>query len=74
MKTKVSSKAPRQVDVTPPLDTLVPESLRALEDPARDLPRIAKDPSAMARRSGGSLSAVGAASPLARIAGVWTSR
>ncbi len=33
---------------TPSLDNLVPEPLRALENPARDLPRIAKDPSSMA--------------------------
>ena len=31
-----------------PLDTFVPEPFRHLETPARDLPRIAKDPSAMA--------------------------
>lgn len=30
------------------IDAFVPEALRGLEDPARDLPRIAKDPSAMA--------------------------
>ena len=39
--------AKRQMSVTPPLDKLVPDPLRALEDPARDLPRIAKDPSSM---------------------------
>ena len=31
-----------------PLDTFVPEPFRHLEDPSRDLPRIAKDPAAMA--------------------------
>ena len=30
-----------------PLDTFVPEPFRHLEDPSRDLPRIAKDPAAM---------------------------
>ena len=40
--------AKRQMSVTLPLDELVPEPLRALEDPARDLPRIAKDPPSMA--------------------------
>ena len=45
---KVGSKAPRQVNAPPPLDSLVPEPLRDLSDPARDLPRIAKDPSSMA--------------------------
>ena len=39
--------AKRQMRVTSPLDNLVPDPLRALEDPARDLPRIAKDPSSM---------------------------
>ena len=34
--------------VSLPLDTLVPEPFRHLEDPSRDLPRLAKDPSAMA--------------------------
>ncbi len=33
---------------TASLDGLVPESLRTLADPARDLPRIAKDPAIMA--------------------------
>lgn len=32
-----------------PLDAFVPASLRQLDDPARDLPRIAKDRSAMAK-------------------------
>lgn len=32
-----------------PLDAFVPEPFRRLEDPSRDLPRIAKDPAAMAR-------------------------
>ena len=31
-----------------PLDAFVPEPFRQLDDPARDLPRIARDPSAMA--------------------------
>ncbi len=31
------------------LDKLVPEDLRNLEDPSRDLPRLAKEPAAMAR-------------------------
>ena len=48
MRTKAASMAPGQVNVTPLLDALVPERLRALEDLARELPRIAKDPSAMA--------------------------
>ena len=43
-----SSMAKRQMSVTQPLDKLVPEHLRALDDPARDLPRIAKDPPSMA--------------------------
>ena len=36
------------MDVSKPLDTLVPEPFRNLEDPARDLPRIAKDRPGMA--------------------------
>ena len=48
MRTKVDSTASGQVNVTPLLDALVPKRLRVLEDLARDLPRIAKDPSAMA--------------------------
>ncbi len=48
MKMKVIPEIPKPLDVTPSLDTLVPERLRALSDLARDLPRIAKDPSAMA--------------------------
>ena len=36
------------VSQTAPLDTFVPESLRDLTDPARDLPRLAKNRSAMA--------------------------
>ena len=32
-----------------PLDAFVPEPFRQLDDPARDLPRIAKDRSAMAK-------------------------
>ena len=32
------------MNVNAPLDTFVPEPFRDLEDPARDLPRIAKDP------------------------------
>ena len=32
-----------------PLDAFVPEPYRHLEDPARDLPRLAKDPSAMTK-------------------------
>ena len=40
--------AKKRMSVTPPLDQLVPEPLRGLDDPARDLPRIAKDPPSMA--------------------------
>ena len=36
------------VSQTAPLDTFVPESLRDLTDPARDLPRLAKSRSPMA--------------------------
>ena len=37
------------MDVPNVLDDLVPEGLQNLEDPSRDLPRLAKEPSAMAR-------------------------
>ena len=41
-------KARAQRRVAPALDPLVPAPLRELEDPARELPRIAKDPAVMA--------------------------
>ena len=46
--TKIDSMDRNKLNVTPSLDTFVPEPFRELADPSRELSRIAKDPSKMA--------------------------
>jgi len=48
VRMKVGLKAKAQTGVAPDLDPLVPAPLRELEDPARELPCVAKDPDLMA--------------------------